>query len=262
MSITLADVQAKAPHLVDLVKETVINLSKNGMDPGVDKAAVLAIFDDSGSAQSLYSGGPSGLMQGVADLALAAGLVFDDDGEVPTALFSNTVKGLGNVHLSNCKGFIADAAKQARWHGTEYASALKWIIDQAGFSGVNLSIGSKSGFGGMFGKSSSGEMSVKATAEYPAFAIFVTDGQPQDPDETKKLLTAMSQLPIFIQFVGVGLADFPFLEALDELDGRFIDNAGFFDSKGATTTQQMLEGLLNEFPLYYKEARNKGLITS
>jgi hypothetical protein len=246
--------------MVNLVKETVINLNKNGLDPSVNKAAVLAIFDDSGSAQSLYQ---SGQIQKVADMAFAAGLVFDDDGEVPAAFFSNTVLDLGNVNLSNCHGFIGK--QTPRWHGTEYAKALQWIIAQAGYSHVDLGTGSSSrsgGFGSLFGKKSSGgDMSVKAKAEYPVFAIFVTDGQPQDPNETIALLIAMSQLPIFVQFVGVGPADFPFLEQLDELSGRFIDNAGFFDSKEASNESQMLEGLLNEFPEYYQKARAQGLIS-
>ena len=56
-------------------------------------------------------------------------------------------------------------------------------------------------------------------------------------------------------------ANFSFLKSLDELDGRFIDNAGFFDSKNAKDQDAMLAGLLNEFPSYYQEARSKGLIT-
>ncbi len=254
MGVTLEKVQAEAPHLTPLVKATAANLRKAGIDPEANKAAVLAIFDDSGSAQSLYD---SGEIQRVADMAFAAGLVFDDDGEVPAALFSNNVKDLGSVSLANCNGFIA--AQDKRYNGTEYAKALEWIIGQAGFSSVDLGGGGGGGFLGR--KSNGGSLSVKATAAYPTFAIFVTDGQPQDPEPTKKLLTAMSQLPIFVQFVGVGPASFAFLESLDELQGRYIDNAGFFDAKQASNQQQMLEGLLNEFPQYYQEARSKGLIT-
>lgn len=249
MSVTLTKVQEQAPHLVSLVKATTVSLKKSGIDPSVDQAAVLAVFDDSGSARHLYD---SGQIQHVADLAFVAGLVFDDDGEVPTAYFSNTIKDLGNVNLGNCNGFIAGQPR--RYNGTQYAAALQWIIGQAGFSKVDLSTGG----GGLFRKST--PQSVKATAPYPTFAIVVTDGQPQDQDETKALLTAMSQLPIFVQFVGVGPADFPFLESLDELEGRFIDNAGFFDSKEASNQQEMLSGLLNEFPEYYKKARTQGLI--
>lgn len=253
MSVDLSKVQEQAPHLVDLVKATKVNLEKSGINPDIDMAAVLAIFDDSGSAQGLYQ---SGEIQKVADLAFAAGLVFDDDGEVPTAFFSNTVKDLGSVNLGNCRGFIAK--QSPRWNGTEYAKALRWIIEQAGFGNVDLSTASRPG--GFFRKGSGGGLSVKGTAEYPTFAIFVTDGQPQDPQETIALLTAMSQLPIFVQFVGVGPSSFPFLESLDDLSGRYIDNAGFFDAKNAKDQQGMLAGLLNEFPQYYPKARAKGLI--
>jgi len=72
----------------------------------------------------------------------------------------------------------------------------------------------------------------------------------------------MSQLPIFVQFVGVGPHRFEYLRNLDDLGGRLIDNAGFFDSKDARDTKGMLEGLLNEFPTYLKAARASGLVTS
>lgn len=256
MGVLLTKVEAEAPHLVDLVKATTVNLRKSGIDPDVDKAAVVATIDSSGSARGLYQ---SGEIQRVSDMAFAAGLVFDDDGDVPVSFFDNQVQDLGVINLSNCNGFIA--RQHPNYGSTDYVRALQWIIGQAGYSNVNLSSVGGSSFGGFFRKAQQ-SLSVKASAEYPMFAIFITDGEPNRGTEPaiRQLLTEMSQLPIFVQFVGVGSADFPFLESLDELEGRFIDNAGFFDSKKAANQQDMLAGLLNEFPQYYQEARTKGLI--
>ncbi|HEY8886220.1 MAG TPA: VWA domain-containing protein [Candidatus Microsaccharimonas sp.] len=248
MAVSLTKVRDEAPHLVSLVKETNRIVTGLGVDLSVDKAAVIAVIDDSGSAQPLFK---SGEIQRVADLSFAAGLAFDDDGSMPVSFFNNYVQDLGEITLSNCSGFIAKQKPQ--WGGTSYVSALKWIIGQAGYSNVDLG---KSG-GGLFG----GKLSAKAHAEYPTFAIFITDGEPGDGPAASELLKLMSQLPIFVQFIGVGPARFPYLEKLDDLKGRFIDNAGFFDAKKAKGDQTaMLQGLLNEFPDYLKKAKSAGLI--
>lgn len=248
MSVSLSKVEQQAPHLVSLVKATTVNLRKSGIDPEANKAAVVATIDSSGSARELYA---SGEIQRVTDMLFAAGLVFDDDGEVPVSLFDSTVHDLGSINLGNCKDFIS--RQNPNWGSTNYVRALQWIIEQAGFSSVDLSTG------GLFGR---GKQSVKATAAYPTFAAFVTDGEPNPGTENEivKLLTAMSQLPIFVQFVGVGPWNFSFLHSLDELKDRFIDNAGFFDAKQASNQAEMLAGLLNEFPQYYQESRSKGLL--
>ncbi len=254
MAVDLRKVQAEAPHMVSLVKSTMrVSLDK-GLDPRTVKAAVLATFDDSGSARGLYL---SGEMQKVADLAFAAGLVFDDDGSVPVSFFNNSVADLGNITLGNCSGFIA--RQNPAWGGTSYVAALNWIIDAAGYSNVNL--GSNSG-GGFFQRRNTGlSLSVKAVADYPVFAMVFTDGDPQDGEAASSLLVRMSQLPIFVQFVGVGPAQFTYLEKLDKLDGRLVDNAGFFAARDAGgATEGMLKGLLNEFPGYIPAARKAGLI--
>lgn len=261
MAVSLSKVRDEAPQMVSLVKAVNrVSLTK-GLDPARDKAAVLATFDCSGSAQNLYRNGE---VQAVADLAFAAGLVFDDDGSVPVSTFDNRAYDAGEITLSNCQGFLNKSAR-LNWGGTSYVAALNWIIEQAGYSHVNL--GSAGGGGGGFFRrgrsaSSTSQLTVKAQAPYPVFAIFVTDGEPQDGAEAAALLVRMSQLPIFVQFVGVGPHRFSYLHDLDDLDGRLIDNAGFFEAKGAAGTQDgMLNGLLNEFPDYLKKARAAGLIT-
>lgn len=255
MAVSLSKVRDEAPHLVSLVKEVHRVSLQKGLNPATDKAAVLATFDCSGSAQPLYR---SGEVQRVADLAFAAGLVFDDDGSVPVSFFDNRAYDLGDITLGNCRGFIDQ--QRPSWGGTSYVAALRWVIQTAGYGHVNL--GSLGGGGGFFRKSVASPLSVKATAAYPFYAAFVTDGEPQDGEQAAELLTLMSQLPIFVQFIGVGPHNFSYLHQLDELGGRLIDNAGFFEAKGAAGTQEgMLNGMLNEYPKYLRDARSKGLIT-
>ncbi len=257
MGVSLDKVEREAPHMVSLVKQAGVTLEKKGLNPDTYKSAVIATLDHSGSAAGLYD---QGLMQEAADIAFAAGLLFDDDGAVPLSLFDNGVNPLGDMTLQNCKNFVAQH-QNYRFGGTSYEAALRWIVDEAGFGNVNLDDGASGG--GLFSRSkgSGGGLSVKAAAAYPTYAIFVTDGEPQDPRQAEVYLRQMSQLPIFVQFIGVGPHRFDFLRQLDDMDGRFIDNANFFDAKDAGNDQgKMLELMLSEFPDFYVEARRKGLI--
>ena len=72
----------------------------------------------------------------------------------------------------------------------------------------------------------------------------------------------MSTAPIFIQFVGIGKESFSFLERLDELSGRFLDNAGFMHVNDIATVKdnELYDRLLNEFPDWLSKAREKRLI--
>ena len=249
MPISLEKVTAEAPHMVPMYKQAIDIKSELGFDPEKDKAAVVATIDDSGSARHLFD---SGVVQRVTDLAFAAGLVFDDDGSVPASFFNNRIQDLGEITLANSKGFIGKQTPQ--WGGTNYTSALKWIIDSAGFGNVNL----KSG--GLFKR---GKQEVKATADYPTFAIFVTDGEPSDGNDASELLKMMSQLPIFVQFIGIGPSSFSYLKGLDTMsEGRLIDNAGFFKAEDVNDGDAMLRHMLGEFPSYLRDARAAGLVRS
>ncbi|MBP7806964.1 VWA domain-containing protein [Candidatus Saccharibacteria bacterium] len=279
MGVSLAKIEMEAPHLVQAFELTRAVSLEKGLDPENSTAAVMATFDVSYSNESggnrNYS---SGQMQRIGDLVLAAGFTFDDDGEVPFSYFSHDVRDKGSITPRESRGFVERtwASELKRSNGTRYLEALDWIVDTAGYSGVNL------------GRSNE-PLRVRATAEYPAFAIFATDGEPNDhEDRIKERLVRMSQLPIFVQFVGVGEHDFDFLETLDEMGGRLIDNAHFFDAKkvldkapdaekrrffgllkakkqpssSADAQERVLNAMLHEFPQYYRKARAIGLIAT
>lgn len=277
MPVDIRKVQDEAgEEMVDLVKKAGVVLSKKKINPALDQAAVIATFDHSSSTEEKYRLYSSGRMQSVADLVFAAGLQFDDDGEVPTSLFDDHVTPLGEITLRNCRGFLQREHKRYRYGGTDYLSALRWIVAEAGYGGVDLgslphnplwqpSQTRRHWWGGRVHEAETAHEStlrLRASARYPTFAVFVTDGEPMDPkDAIVEYLTLMSQLPIFVQFIGVGAPRFEFLEQLDTMEGRFVDNANFFNAAEAPTTEAMLEKMLGEFPDYYRKARDLGLIT-
>jgi len=96
----------------------------------------------------------------------------------------------------------------------------------------------------------------------PVYAMFVTDGAPGDRAASQRVVTEVSKEPLFWQFIGVGDGKFEFLEKLDDLKGRFLDNADFFavPDPSKLSDDQMYERLMNEYPTWLAAARAKGLL--
>ena len=94
------------------------------------------------------------------------------------------------------------------------------------------------------------------------FVIFLTDGGNADKPASADVLRELSAQPVFMQSVGIGKEDFPFLHKLDELPGRVIDNAGFMhvNDLDAIKDAELYDRLLNEFPSWLTKAREQGMI--
>ncbi|MDI9918972.1 VWA domain-containing protein [Rhodococcus sp. IEGM 1379] len=95
----------------------------------------------------------------------------------------------------------------------------------------------------------------------PTLVLFFTDGGFSERREITKLMRAASALPAFWQFVGIGKANYGVLEKLDDLDGRIVDNAGFFalDDIDTVSDAELYSRLLSEFPDWYKAAVAAGV---
>ena len=95
----------------------------------------------------------------------------------------------------------------------------------------------------------------------PTLVLFFTDGGFSERREITKLMRAASALPAFWQFVGIGKANYGVLEKLDDMDGRIVDNAGFFalDDIDTVSDAELYSRLLSEFPDWYKAAVAAGV---
>ena len=100
------------------------------------------------------------------------------------------------------------------------------------------------------------------TSTLPAYVVFITDGGFFDRNGIKKFLIDASYLPIFWQFVGVNGAGYGLLEELDNMDGRYVDNANFFalDDFKRVDNKELYSRLLNEFPAWLKAIKNNGVL--
>ena len=110
--------------------------------------------------------------------------------------------------------------------------------------------------------------------------MFLTDGQPMDKRATTDQITWGAYEPIFWQFMAIGRskhdrtqkrgllsllasdANFEFLEQLDQMGGRYIDNANFFsvEDPEAIADDELYELMMEEYPSWVREAPAKGLL--
>jgi stress response protein SCP2 len=230
-AISLNKLQRSAPGLVNLYKAAQVSLAKKGVMG--QRAAVYLVLDHSGSMGGFYD---DGTMQHLAEQALGLSANLDDDGRVPLVFFSHEVDLVTDISLNNYRGRIDRLHDTLDWGGTCYAPAMQSVIDHY----------------------------TASHSTDPAFVIFQTDGDPFDRKETRDLLRSASPLPIFWQFVGFGLSrDLRFLRTLDTLNGRTVDNAGYFgagQSPMERSDADLYDRLMKEFPDWLTTARAAGVI--
>ncbi|WP_327377964.1 VWA domain-containing protein [Streptomyces sp. NBC_01216] len=228
---------AVPPGLVSLVKSAGISLEKKGLTG--TRAAVYLVLDRSYSMHPYYD---NGAVQHLADQALGLAVNLDDDGRVPLVFFDTKAYPLTEVTLRRHDGVVAE---QHRTHGgvitmggTRYAVAMEAVISH--YTAYRAAGGGD-----------------------PALVIFQTDGAPQDLADTRLLLAEASEEPLYWSFVGFGPRRVPFLEQLDHLGGRLVDNATYFhagDTPRRISDTDLYDSLLAGFASWQAEARRKGLL--
>ncbi|MCQ9178716.1 VWA domain-containing protein [Streptomyces sp. IBSBF 2953] len=220
--------------LVSLAKTATVSLEKNGLSG--QRAAVYLVVDRSWSMREYFS---NGSVQHLADQALGLSVNLDDDGVVPLVLFDSRPYPLVDVRLDRYQGVVGE---QHRLHGgentmggTQYSIAMSAVIEHYLNSG----------------------------ATGPALVIFQTDGGPQDKDTARLQLAQASKLPIFWSFVGFGQREVRFLKQLDTMQGRLIDNAGYFHAGPQPLRlpdAELYDGITKEFGPWLAAARSKGVL--
>ena len=228
MSIALTKVEQQAPALVSLAKTAAVSLAKSGLDG--QRAAVQLVLDHSGSMSPFYA---NGSVQRLAEQTLALSANLDDDGNVPLIFFGSYVEQYDDVRLDNYTGLVDRLHARVHWGSTDYVSAMAAAIQEYQQSG----------------------------ATDPGLVVFQTDGEPNDRRGVEKVLKSASSLPIFWAFVGFG-GRVDFLERLDDLRGRAVDNASFFHARDphAVSDADLYDGITREFAGWLTAARAAGIL--
>jgi stress response protein SCP2 len=233
----LVDLEKRDPELLSLVKKIGVSLEKRKL--ATDRAKVALCLDISGSMATLYK---SGKIDVLVRRVMALGYRFDDDGEIDVFLFGKDAHDGGALGVDGYRSFVGDMLKRRPLEGgTRYGLAMERIR--------------------AFYRSNNPE-------GLPVYVMFVTDGGTDDKPKTERELRDASAEPIFWQFMAIGSkgvfaqARFEFLEKLDELKGRVVDNANFFqlDDPAAPSDEEMFDLMMGEYPDWLIAARNAGIL--
>lgn len=188
------------------------------------KARVCLAIDYSGSMSNLYD---NGTVQSIFEKMLPLAMEFDDDGTMEAWRFNDGTKRLKDVTAKNIVGYVKNCISGSMG-GTNYAPVIKEIVD--------------------FYKKT----------KVPVYVIFITDGDNWDKSEATEAIKEASKIPIFWQFIGLGNGGFDYLQNLDDMSDRYVDNADFFEVKNANDITY--SNLLNEFPGWLSNDKVKSML--
>ncbi|SME50572.1 von Willebrand factor type A domain protein [Bacillus cereus] len=230
-------------------------------------AQVVFVLDGSTSMTHLYN---NNTVQDVTESILAVALNIDDNNSIDVYGFGKNHRNIGDVSRENYRNYIHDVflRKFDLEPYTAYAGVMNEIVNEYGTKTTTKTIEqSKSGFlSKLLGKTEVVKVDKEqGPVKHPTFVVFITDGDNFDKPEAERIIRESSDQPIFWQFVGIGQeGNFSFLEKLDNMSGRVIDNANFVrftkEEINSMSQEKLYEKLMNEFPLWIKEAKAHGFI--
>ena len=256
------------PQMVDLVKKAGISLEKRGLSE--HRARVALCLDISGSMHRLYQ---QGKVQALCERVLGMAVQFDDDGACDVFTFGTGSYDEGPLDLHNYQGWIQELlGRRGLEGGTNYKLAMQAVRRH------------------YFPDTAGGARTSPLQEKLPVYVIFVTDGQTTDQAGTKQQVVWSSYEPLFWQFMAIGQSsrnvtaggappkkkkggfgsrlaamasgNFQFLEELDDMPGRFVDNADFFSvaDPADLSDEQLYDLMMNEYPGWLQLARSQGLL--
>ena len=209
-----------------------IVLEKKNLTDVVAKVGI--VLDISGSMRKLYK---EGIVQEAVERVLAVASQFDDDGSLDVWVYDNEFSRLPSVTEKDFTSYVE-----------------KQIL-------MNESIHK-------FGRNDEPKVMEDVIRKYikeepsdePVFLVFINDGGCKPG--IKKFIVESSNQPIFWQFVGIGDSNFDVLRKLDTMEGRIVDNANFFhlDDLKKVSDEELYNQLLDEFPMWLKEAKEKRIL--
>lgn len=249
--------------LLDLTKKAAVSLEKRGLSTHTARVAIC--LDISGSMHQLYQ---AGKIQALAERVLALGMRFDDNAEIDCFLFGANGYEAGSITMDNYRDYVPQMLRKYPLEGGTYYGKVMAMLRQHYF--------------GTSGPRNSPH------ADIPVYVMFITDGATMDERVTREQLTWASYEPMFYQFMAIGESSksvdasgagpkkkgfgakmmqaardraFALLEDLDDMTGRYVDNADFFavTDPANISDDALFELLMNEYPGWLEQAKAKGL---
>ena len=234
MGISFDKLQAQAPELVSLAKKAQFNLSKHGLDG--QRAKVALCLDHSGSMRGVYA---DGQMQALAERLLAMATQLDDDGCIDVFFFGTEAWYAGELTIADYQGGVDRLREGHRLGRTDYAGAIRAVRQHFGLTGETAGVHA-----------------------LPVYVLILTDGAPTSRSAAETELREAAHYPAFWKFLSIGEEEIAFLQKLDDLTGRAVDNADYQPVPDLTLLkdQALFDLLLTEYDTWLVAARELGML--
>lgn len=206
---------------LSLRKELVtVSLTKKGAT-GL-KARVIGVLDVSGSTSGLFR---SGVFARAVERIMPVAAALDDDAEMQMFLMGARGVRVDDLQVGDLpqwlERYTTKRPTEAGGYNNEPAAieeVLRYVATQS--------------------------------TDVPTLVLFFHDGGVTDNKGTEAAIRAAVPAAVFWQFIGLGRASYGILARLDDLQGRAVDNTGFFalDDIDAVPDAELYDRLVQEFP--------------
>lgn len=204
------------------------------------RARVVLVIDKTGSMRRQYS---TRVVHRVVERMIPVAIQLDDDGSLEAYLYGSSFARLPDVTVERVDEWSETFLHLDGTHGG---------IDYRRIGGYNDEIPIMTEI----------LSTLRQDDPVPTLILFFTDGGFSQRRAITDLVRRASGLPAFWQFVGIGRANYGLLTALDELEGRTVDNVGFFelDDIDSVSDADLYARLLGELPDWLRDARAAGVL--
>lgn len=250
-------------NLEKRVKNVKIQLEKIQFGENIQVAVAL---DISGSMSSTFQ---NGTVQDLVERLLAIGINLDRNQKIEVFPFNGNAYTTAPATRRTLENYVEERIldRLSIGGGIKYAPVMQEISNRFKMEHVTRTVEVKQKkrfLSSIFGTKEVEEQKETYTTGDPLVVFFITDGANSDRDQTEALIKKLSNRPVFWQFIGINSpwGGFPFLEKLDDLHGRYIDNANFFNAGDIASIDDndLYKRILNEMPQWYKKAKELGVI--
>lgn len=241
----MVDLRKRDAELAGVAEIARVSLSKRGL--GGLTAKMCLATDISASMRERYA---RGAVDRLLTRCLGLALNIDDDGAIDTCAFGLNAHWLGEETADTYRTFTSRLLRRPGLEpNTYYGKMMRMIRDH---------YRRQPDFGRM-----------------PVYVMFLTDGGTNDPRLTEQQIVEASEEGIFWQFMAVGELPrglkrgrstlpkgFDFLEMLDTMPGRKVDNANFFavEDPDDVTDAELYDLMMAEYPDWLEKAKTAGVL--
>ena len=226
------EISSNQTNKISLRKDMVLEEAKK-QNISCDKARIVFVLDHSGSMRHLYN---NGAIQEVLERVFPLAMAFDDNSEMEFYLFSNSYKEMPSVTSKNLTSYVQkNNLTKEYWGYTSYSPVIGEVYKRY----------------------------VKNhPSDIPTYVLFITDGDNDDKSETVSLIKECSKHNIFWKFIGIGSENFSFLDKLDNMSGRLVDNADFIklSNIGSVSDTELYKLFMQEYSSWIEACKSKGIL--